>query len=170
MTGHTDDVPEFILEKLTTYDDDQLGAISKHVHGRSKVPPDDLPEDIVSVLALQDDETVAAVAETVDRMRESDRGSVGLTGYEAMAQEIIDYAREEIGDELALAMARDVKYLRIDEEGGVESILGSEQIVVEHLADEYIGYLGPTAKNAFSNIADEYDVETPVNLNRNPFG
>lgn len=169
MTSHRNDVPEFIVEKLDTYDDDQLGTIVEHILGGSEVPTKELPEDFKTVLAMQDETTAEAIGETADRMLDSGQAAAELTGYEGMAQDIIDHASEEIGEELALAMAGDVTHLELDD-GRVQSITGSKQLVVEQLADGYISYVGPRVKREFSSIADDYAVETPVNLSMNPFG
>lgn len=86
------------------------------------------------------------------------------TGYEGMAQAFLDRAAERIGHEKAVSLARQVERLDVDDGGRVQSIHGSDQIVVEHLADRYMQYMGMAARNEFADAAAEFDVETPVNV------
>lgn len=169
MSEPTDNIPEFVLEKLDSYDRDQLDVITDYLLGGAGGAYDDLPEDFKPIVVMQDETTVEAIGEQADRMISGGADRDDLTGYEAMAQDIIDHARSEIGDELATGIARDVASLRLDDAARVQAITGNEQLVVEQLADRYIGYAGPRIKNAFADIADEYAVETPVNLSMNPF-
>ena len=171
MTEPTDEIPEFIAEKLRSYSDDQLDRITDLLLSGSTPSVSGLPEDLKPIVIMQDETTVRAIGETAEGMTKSDGDDrAELTGYEGMAQGIIDHAGEVLGQEVAVPMAQEVPALGVDDDGRVEGIDGSGQIVVEQLADRYIGYAGPQVKTAFADIANEYAVENPVNLNMNPFG
>lgn len=170
MTEPTDEIPEFVLEKLHSYDTDQLGTITDHLLGGATRSDRDIPEDLRPILVMQDETTLEAIGETANQLAGPDDEATGPTGYEGMAQEIIEYASEQLGTDVARSVARDMDSLRLDEDGEVEEFTGNEQLAVEQLADVYMSYAGPGMKNALADIADGYDVETPVNLNKNPFG
>jgi hypothetical protein len=168
MTEPTDEIPEFILEKLHSYDADTLGVITEHLLGRSTGTDRDLPEDLKPVLVMQDESTLEAIGETADRMSGPD-DEPELSGYEGMAQDIIEYVGGELGEDVALSAAQDIEPIELDQDGHVAEIDGSKQLVVEQLADAYLQYAGPAMKNSLSDIAGQYDVEAPVNLSMNPF-
>jgi len=223
MSANHHKVPDFVREKLKTYNKSQLSAIVRYVQDDSQNIPDEMPDEMVSVFALQDETTQRTIGKmaanivvarhnggtakdvlgqrspnqqqdenkSTERNQNDRSGERDITqpeqtengtnttsesatdesqmtgqqvGYEGLAQAIIDHVAKDIGAEKAVSMAQSVERLYINEQGYVTEIDGSGQIVVEQLADKYIAYIGITARNELASIADEFDVEPPVNL------
>jgi len=76
--------------------------------------------------------------------------------YKKILSEIIKKQIIILGPQMAVLKAKNVKGLKVDDEGNVLDITESEQIVLQQLIDEYVALSGAIVKNAVSSIFEKY--------------
>jgi hypothetical protein len=78
-------------------------------------------------------------------------------GYRQILTEIIRKQIEILGPALAISKARKVSGLKINDEGEVTQITGSDQDVLQGLIAEYVALSGEVVTNLINSVFSKYN-------------
>ncbi|MEK7553211.1 MAG: hypothetical protein AAB504_00755 [Patescibacteria group bacterium] len=76
--------------------------------------------------------------------------------YKSLLTEVIQKQIVILGPNIAVLKARNVKELKIEDNGTVDEINGDPQAVFQKLMDEYVALSGLIVKNAMDSVLAKY--------------
>ena len=79
-----------------------------------------------------------------------------VNNYNALLTEIIAKQADVLGPDIAVAKARSVSELEVDDSGKVTAINGDKTEVLQKLVDQYIALSGQIVKNILGPVFDKY--------------
>ena len=88
---------------------------------------------------------------------------VNIDQYKALMTEIIQKQIVILGPNISVLKARNVKELKIQDDGTVAELNGDPQTVLQKLIDEYVALSGLIVKNILGSIMSKYP-EIKVNV------
>ena len=88
---------------------------------------------------------------------------VNIDQYKALMTEIIQKQIVILGPNISVLKARNVKELKIQDDGTVAELNGDPQIVLQKLIDEYVALSGLIVKNILGSIMSKYP-EIKINV------
>jgi len=86
--------------------------------------------------------------------------------YKNVMNEIIQRQSAVLGPDIAIAKAQAVAGLKIDNDGKVSAISGSEQEVLQRLVDTYFELSGQIVRNILNPVFQKYP-DVKVNIGKN---
>lgn len=76
--------------------------------------------------------------------------------YKNLVAEIIQKQMDILGPEIALQKAKNVRGLRLEEDGTVTRMEGNPEEILQKLVDEYIALSGEIVKNILNPVFAKY--------------
>lgn len=83
--------------------------------------------------------------------------------YKALMTEVIQKQIVILGPNISVLKARNVKELKVQDDGAVTEINGDPQAVLQKLLDEYVALSGLIVKNVLGSIMGRYP-EIKINV------